>query len=64
MLAHLTPELALAQADRADAAHARELLRALPRRAAGAQDMFYRAGELAECGTELLRGRRPDGPQP
>lgn len=61
VLARLTPELALAQADRADAAHARgELLGPLHGVPLAHKDMFYRAGELAECGTELLRGHRPD----
>ena len=25
------------------------------------KDMFYRAGQLAECGAALMRGHRPDG---
>ena len=61
VLARLTPELALAQADRADAARARgELLGPLHGVPLAHKDMFYRAGELAECGTELLRGHRAD----
>ena len=59
-VARLDPEAALAAADRADAARAAGAplgtLHGVPM---AQKDMFYRAGALAECGAELMRGHRP-----
>jgi aspartyl-tRNA(Asn)/glutamyl-tRNA(Gln) amidotransferase subunit A len=59
-VARLDPEGALKAADAADAARAagHELgpLHGVP---LAHKDMFYRAGELAECGAALMRGHRP-----
>ena len=60
-VARLDPERALDAADAADRARARGgdlgLLHGVP---LAHKDMLYRAGELAECGAELMRGHRPD----
>src|SRR4051794_27935801 len=60
-VARLEPERALHAADTADRVRAGGgelgLLHGVP---LAHKDMFYRAGELAECGTVLMRGHRPD----
>src|SRR4051794_6177983 len=59
-VARLWPEKALAAADEADAALATGELRGpLHGVPLAHKDMFYRSGELAECGTTILRGHRP-----
>ncbi len=60
-VARLYPEAAMAAADAADRRRARgELLGPLHGVPLAHKDMFYRAGELAECGAALMRGHRPD----
>jgi aspartyl-tRNA(Asn)/glutamyl-tRNA(Gln) amidotransferase subunit A len=60
IVARLDPERALAAADAADAARSRgQALGALHGVPLAHKDMFYRAGDLAECGAELRRGHRP-----
>ena len=60
-VARLTPEAALAAADDADRARARgELVGPLHGVPLAHKDMFYRAGELAECGAAAMRGHRPE----
>ena len=60
-VARLEPERALRAADAADRLRADGgelgLLHGVP---LAHKDMFYRAGELAECGARLMRGHRPD----
>ena len=60
-VARLEPERALRAADAADRLRADGgelgLLHGVPM---AHKDMFYRAGELAECGARLMRGHRPD----
>jgi aspartyl-tRNA(Asn)/glutamyl-tRNA(Gln) amidotransferase subunit A len=59
-VARLAPEAALAVADAADWARARgEVLGPLHGVPLAHKDMFYRKGELAECGAALMRGHRP-----
>ena len=59
-VARLDPERALAAAERADAARARgRTLGPLHGVPLAHKDMFYRAGELAECGATLMAGHRP-----
>ena len=59
-VARLDPDGALQAADAADAARARGdelgLLHGVP---LAHKDMFYRKGQLAECGSLLARGHRP-----
>lgn len=60
-VARLHPERALAQAEAADVARARgEPLGPLHGVPLAHKDMFYRAGDLAECGADLMRGHRPE----
>jgi aspartyl-tRNA(Asn)/glutamyl-tRNA(Gln) amidotransferase subunit A len=60
-VARLFPERALARAEAADAARIEDRalgpLHGVP---LAHKDMFYRAGDLAECGATLMRGHRPD----
>ena len=59
-VARLYPEAALAAADAADQARARgDLLGPLHGVPLAHKDMFYRSGQLAECGATLMRGHRP-----
>jgi aspartyl-tRNA(Asn)/glutamyl-tRNA(Gln) amidotransferase subunit A len=59
-VARLRNEAALKAAERADAARARgERLGPLHGVPLAHKDMFYRAGELAECGAALMQGYRP-----
>ena len=59
-VARLYPEAALAAADAADKARARgDLLGPLHGVPLAHKDMFYRSGQLAECGATLMRGHRP-----
>ena len=59
-VARLYPEAALAAADAADRARARgDLLGPLHGVPLAQKDMFYREGELAECGAAHMRGHRP-----
>ncbi len=59
-VARLYPEAALAAADAADTARARgDLLGPLHGVPLAHKDMFYRSGQLAECGATLMRGHRP-----
>jgi aspartyl-tRNA(Asn)/glutamyl-tRNA(Gln) amidotransferase subunit A len=59
-VARLYPESAPAAAEVADQARARgDVLGPLHGVPLAHKDMFYRAGELAECGAALMRGHRP-----
>lgn len=58
-VARLTPEAALAAADKADKARAAgQLLGPLHGVPMAHKDMFHRAGDLGECGSVIMRGRR------
>lgn len=60
-VARLRADAALAEADRADEEAARGAFRGpLHGVPLAHKDMFYRAGELAECGTRILAGHRAD----
>lgn len=60
-VARLDPAAALRAADQADAARSRgRTLGSLHGVPLAHKDMFYRAGDLAECGAALMRGHRPD----
>jgi aspartyl-tRNA(Asn)/glutamyl-tRNA(Gln) amidotransferase subunit A len=60
-VARLRADEALAEAERADAEAARGDFRGpLHGVPLAHKDMFYRQGELAECGTRILRGHRAD----
>ncbi len=58
---HLEADLALQMADAADAARARgDALGPLAGVPMAHKDMFYRAGQLATCGSKIRRNFRPD----